>query len=76
MITGIHLRNTTGKRSGSFIRYEYGEDLFGYMYLDVIRGKKHRAAKVWTALFNNKIEFLITLDLELERKENLNYTHV
>ncbi len=74
-MTGIHLRNTTGKRSGSFIRYEYGEDLFGYVYLDVIRGRRHRAEKIWTALFTSKIDFLITLDMELERKENLNYVH-
>lgn len=72
-MTGIHLKNTTGKRSGTFFRYEYGEDLFGYLYLDVIRGSRHRASRVWTMLFANKIEFLMTLDIELERKENMNY---
>ena len=53
--------------------YEYGEDLFGYLYLDIVRGKKHRARKLKSMLFRDPREFIVTLDLELYRKENLNY---
>jgi hypothetical protein len=38
----ILLENKTGKRYGRFVKYEYGEDLFGYLYLEKIKGKKER----------------------------------
>lgn len=72
-MAGIHLANTTGRRAGTFFRYEFGEDLFGGLYLDVIRGASHCASLVRTARFSGKIEFLIALDTELDRKEKQNY---
>ncbi len=69
----ILLKNSTGKLSGYFVRYEYGEDLFGFIYLDVVRGKKHRARKVRSMLFDDAREFIFTLDIDLDRRESLNY---
>lgn len=71
----ILLKNSTGKRSGSYIRYEYGQDLFGYMYLDVVRSRAHRANLVRRMLFDNPRDFICTLDDDLYRKETLNYEH-
>ncbi len=71
----ILLKNTTGRRSGRFVRYEYGEDLFGWFYLDVVSGQKHRAKTVRKMLFSSPRDFVCTLDLELDRRESLDYVH-
>lgn len=72
-VSSILLKNTTGRKSGFFMRYEYGEDLFGYLYLDIVRGKMDCAKRVKTHLFDDVRDFVVTLDLELYRKESLNY---
>lgn len=69
----IVLRNTTGSRSGNIVRYEYGEDLFGYIYLDIVRQKKHSGKLARKMVFSNVREFVCTLDIDLYNKENLNY---
>jgi len=69
----ILLKNTTGSRSGSYLRYEYGEDLFGYIYLDVVRQRKHRFRLVRSLVFKSTRDFICTLDVDLYNKENLNY---
>jgi len=72
-MSGIILKNRTGHKSGFYLRYEFGEDLFGYLYLDVFRGKKHVAKRIKRETFDNPRDFIIALDLDLERKESLNY---
>lgn len=69
----IFLKNNTGKMAGRYIRYEFGEDLFGYLYLDVISGRKHRARKNRSFVFDDAREFIYVLDEELFRKECLHY---
>jgi len=69
----IFLKNTTGKRSGNFVRYEFGEDLFGYLYLDITRGRLHRVHRLRSLVFEDQMEFLFTLDEDLGFRENLNY---
>ncbi|MCB1327300.1 MAG: hypothetical protein H7A21_19510 [Spirochaetales bacterium] len=69
----ILLRNRTGPRTGAQIRYEYGSDLFGYWYLDIVRTRKHRATSVRRLVFDNPRDFICLLDLDLDRKETLNY---
>lgn len=69
----ILLKNTTGKRYGRYIRYEFGEDLFGYIFLDVYSGKKHRAKKLRSHLFANARDFLRTLDTDIGKKEDLDF---
>ncbi|MCB1308572.1 MAG: hypothetical protein KDK30_10345 [Leptospiraceae bacterium] len=71
----ITMKNMTGRRSGSYIRYEYGEDLFGFLYLDVIRLRKHRSRMVRSMLFDNPRDFICMLDLDISRKESLHYTN-
>lgn len=71
----IHLKNCTGRRSGSFVRYEYGADLFGYFYLDVVHGRKHCVRRVRQMLFDNPRDFICMLDQDLDRRDNLNYVH-
>ena len=72
-VAEIVLKNSTGNRQGYFIQYEYGEDLFGYLYLDIARRKLHRGKKLKSLLFQDLKDFIITLDMELYRKETLNY---
>ena len=69
----IYFKNTTGKRSGSYVRIEYGEDLFGFLYLDVTHGRKHKAKLKRTMVFNDTRDFICTLDWEIYKKETLNY---
>lgn len=71
----ILLKNTTGRRSGSYVRYEYGEDLFGYLYLDVSRSRRHRGQRVRSLVFDNPRDFLYILDRDLDRRDALNYIH-
>ena len=69
----IWLKNSTGRRSGSYVRYEFGEDLFGFLYLRVARGRKHTEALVRDQVFEHQLDFLFTLDDQLDRHETLNY---
>ncbi|MBX7059144.1 MAG: hypothetical protein K1X75_13845 [Leptospirales bacterium] len=72
----IHMRNDTGRRCGSFVRYEYGADLFGFFYLDVVQGRKHRVRRVRQLLFDNPRDFICVLDRDLDRRDNLNYVAI
>lgn len=73
IVSTILLKNSTGKRTGHYVRYEYGEDLFGYLYLDVSRARKHRGKKIRSLIFDNPRDFICTLDRDLYLRENLNY---
>ena len=73
IMSQIILQNNTGKTSGFFIHYNYGQDLFGYLYLDVVRQKKHRAKLIKRMCFDNPKDFICTLDLDLYRKESRHY---
>ena len=73
VLGSIYLKNTTGKRSGSYVRMDYGEDLFGFYYLDITHGRKDQARLNRTLLFREPKDFICTLDKELYNKENLNY---
>lgn len=55
------------------MRYEFGQDLFGYLYLDVIRARKHRGKRVRSQLFTSPRDFICTLDIELDARESRNY---
>lgn len=70
----INLKNITGKRSGTYVRYEFGEDLFGYYYIDIVRGKKNIPKTIKSVVFENSLEFIFTLDKELGKRDSLNYT--
>jgi hypothetical protein len=72
-MSSIFMQNQTGSRCGWFFRYEFGEDLFGYYYIDISKGKKHVAQKTKTYLTKDPREFIYILDCDLERKESLNY---
>ncbi len=72
-MSAITLENTTGKRSGRVVCYEYGEDLFGYLFLDIYSGKKHKTRRVNSRLFQRVRDLIIYLDDDLYRKEILNY---
>ena len=72
----IVLKNETGKRRGNYIRYEYGNDLFGYMYLDIIRSRKHRAKFINRHIFTDPKDFILTLDVDMERRDALDYLPV
>ena len=56
------------------MRYEFGEDLFGYYYIDIVRGRKNIAKAVKSIIFENSLEFIFTLDKELDKRDSLNYT--
>ncbi len=71
----ILLKNTTGRLRGNYVRYEYGEDLFGYLFLDISRSRKHRARRIRSLLFDNPRDFICVLDQDLDRRENRNYVH-
>lgn len=70
----INLKNITGKRSGTFVRYEFGEDLFGYYYIDIVSGKRNVPRTTKSVVFENSLEFIFTLDNELDKRDSLNYT--
>ncbi len=69
----ILLKNSTGRRRGSYVRYEFGQDLFGFHYLNVARGRRHREALLRSEVFADPREFLFSLDIQLDRHETLNY---
>lgn len=71
----IRMVNKTGARIGNYVAYEYGEDLFGYLYLDKIRGKeKGKLVDRW--ILKDLGSLIRTLDLELYRRETENYENV
>ncbi|MBE7436907.1 MAG: hypothetical protein HS115_00520 [Spirochaetales bacterium] len=69
----ILLRNDTGRSRGKYLCYEYGQDLFGYYYLDVIRGKKHRSKTEKRELYHRPQDLICALDVHLERQEQRDY---
>ena len=69
----ILLKNETGRRRGEYLRYEYGKDLFGHFYLDILKSKKHRSHRVQSLLFQDGKDFIQTLDMDLLRREGQNY---
>lgn len=75
-MSAIYLKNTTGLRTGHFVRYEYGEDLFGHIFLDIVKGRKHRAKLTRSIIFDDPAAFIRTLDLEICRSEDRNYLSV
>lgn len=72
-MSAIWLKNTTGKQAGRFVRFETGEDLFGYLFYDMVSGKRHVGKKLRTRIFNSPRDFICALDLELYNQENRNY---
>jgi hypothetical protein len=71
----IKLVNRTGRRWGRFVSYEYGEDLFGYIYLDKIKGKSK--GKLVTSWIMNDLSSLIKLlDIEIYKREVENYENI
>lgn len=69
----IVLHNNTGKQSGSYIHYDYGCDLFGYLYLDVSKQKKHTGKIIKKMHFENPKDFICTLDIDIYNKECRHY---
>lgn len=69
----IHLNNSTGKRSGRWIRYEFGEDLFGFYFYDVFTGKDSQGRRLKTRVFSDPTDFVCSLDIELYNSENRDF---
>ena len=70
----IRMINKTGNRRGRFVAYEYGQDLFGYIYLDKIKGRdRGRVVDRW--ILKDVVSLIKTLDLEISRRENENYEY-
>lgn len=69
----IRLTNSTGKRRGRWIRYEFGEDLFGFYFYDVFSGRSLNSRRLKTRVFVDPAEFICSLDVELYNSENRNY---
>ncbi|TGL62828.1 hypothetical protein [Leptospira sarikeiensis] len=71
----IRLENKTGKRSGRFVVYEYGTDLFGYVYVDKFLGRdKGRMVSSW--LMHDVGSLVRLLDHEIYKRETENYENV
>jgi hypothetical protein len=71
----IRLVNKTGAKNGRFVAYEYGEDLFGYLYLEKIKGKE-RGKLVDRWILKDIASLIRTLDLEIYRRETENYENI
>ncbi|MGV3665961.1 MAG: hypothetical protein ACO1NV_07495 [Leptospira bouyouniensis] len=68
----IRLENSTGRRSGRFVAYEYGEDLFGTLYLNKFSGReKGRLIDKWR--LSDLGSLIRVLDTEISRREEENY---
>ncbi|MDF3819857.1 hypothetical protein P3G55_08110 [Leptospira sp. 96542] len=68
----IRMTNFTGKRNGRFIAYEYGEDLFGYLYLNKFAGRgKGKLISKW--VLDDLGSLIRVLDTEITRREEENY---
>ena len=59
---------------GRFVKYEYGRDLFGYLYLDKIRGRE-RGKLVEQWVLPDLGSLFRVLDLEIYRRESENYVN-
>jgi hypothetical protein len=71
-IMGIKLVNSTGKRSGRFVTYIYGEDLFGFIYLDKFKGReKAKLSDKW--VLRDVPSLFKVLDIEMYKREIENY---
>ena len=68
----IKMIDRTGKRWGRFVSYEFGEDLFGYIYLDKIKGRD-RGKLVDRWVLPDLGSLIRTLDLEIYKREVENY---
>lgn len=72
----IRMEKRIGNNGKRFISYEYGEDLFGYLYLEKIKGKKEEPEKgkiVDKWILEDLASLVKMLDLELYRREVENY---
>lgn len=72
----IKLVNHTGKREGKFVSYEFGTDLFGYIYLDKFKGTDEKGKLVDRWILNDLGSLVRTLDLEIYRREVENYENI
>ncbi len=63
-------------KKNNYVRYEYGQDLFGYLYLDIVRSKKHYSWPVKSYLFRDKKDFILTLDIDIDRRSSLGYLSI
>lgn len=71
----IRMENQTGIRKGRFVKYEYGVDLFGNIYLDKIKGReKGKLVDRW--LLQDFGSLFRVLDLELYKREVENYENI
>lgn len=71
----IRMENQTGIRKGRFVKYEYGMDLFGNIYLDKIKGReKGKLVDRW--LLQDFGSLFRVLDLELYKREVENYENI
>jgi hypothetical protein len=71
----ILLENNTGSRFGRKVLYEYGTDLFGYIYLDKFAGREKAKLKDRWVL-NDLPSLVKVLDLEIYKREVENYETV
>lgn len=69
----IRMVNLTGENYGKEVIYEYGEDLFGYYYLNKIKSVKEKRKVVNRWIMKDVASLIRALDLELYKLENENY---
>ncbi|MCX7999375.1 MAG: hypothetical protein N3A69_10575 [Leptospiraceae bacterium] len=69
----VRMVNLTGSQYGREIVYEYGEDLFGYYYLNKIKSVKEKRKIVNRWVMKDLATLIRTLDLELYKLEQNNY---
>lgn len=69
----IRMVNLTGSNYGKEVVYEYGEDLFGYYYLNKIKSVKEKKRIVNRWILKDLAALIRTLDLELYKLEQGNY---
>jgi hypothetical protein len=75
IVMQIRMENQTGIRKGRFVKYEYGMDLFGNIYLDKIKGReKGKLVDRW--LLQDFGSLFRVLDLELYKREVENYENI
>jgi hypothetical protein len=68
----IRMVNSTGKRNGRFVAYEYGEDLFGSLYIDKFSGRdRGKLIDKWR--LSDLGSLFRVLDTEITRREEENY---
>lgn len=68
----IRMLNSTGKRNGRFVAYEYGLDLFGNLYLDKFSGRERgKLTDKWR--LSDLGSLIRVLDTEITRREEEHY---